>query len=250
LGIAGVGVLLATGLVLLALRILQRRLPTDAHDELTLLRTLAAAAALCGLVIVAMTGMWPHHAQVLYVGCVLTCVAVARHLQELRLPSAGVVGALIGVALLLSGSFLPETYPTSGVSAVQRFEALTTRSPETEALLAVSPTGTYARLGQHDDEGHAEGLWPWHLACPRFHQYPWDAGAILEDVLDCAKGQPHLIVSDSIEPIQHPRDQQTWNSYVERVEAMLAAQYACDPYPGGRTCVVVPAAGQQEPGAQ
>ena len=187
--------------------------------------------------ILAVTGMWPHHAQVLYLAGALCLVLMARHLQDRALPIPASACLLAFAALALSGGWLPDTFASESKSASDRLAALTATSPETTALLAEGASGRYARLGQHDDLGHAEGLGGWTLACPRFHQYPWDSADVLAETLACASEQPYLLVSDGIAPVEASRDSAIWNDYVADVEALLASHhYVCRPFNGGRVC--------------
>ena len=202
--------------------------------HLQTLRELAAVALVSGIATLALTGMWNHHAQVLYLAGVLCLTLVTRQfLNDYAAPSlAG--GSLVLLAGLLSGLPSPRADLQLLLSVQQRIGALTVRGPETEALLHESNSGQYARIGMHDDLGHAEGLEDWKLLCPRFHQYPFDPPEAFQEVLSCASQAPYLLVSDSASP--RATWGEGWNDFIGRVDALLARAYVCHPYPGGRLC--------------
>jgi hypothetical protein len=113
-------------------------------------------------------------------------------------------------------------------------------SPEARRILAVGDSGTYARLGQNDDLGHAVGLGNWKLACPLFHQYPFLPKAILDDALNCASKTPVLILAASLrqETVfqwNESFSMTQWNDFVSRAES-LAKEFDCDSASGLRVC--------------
>lgn len=237
LGVAGAGVFTMVCVIVFISWASSRREPASAGPDLRLLRELTAAALLGGLAILAVTGMWPQHAQVLYVSVVLCLVLVARHLQERSLPKLVSAVALGALAIVLSGGWLPETFASGPpVAARGPLAALTATSPETTALASEGASGRYARLGMHDDHGHAEGLGAWTLGCPRFHQYPFDDPELLDDAVECATRQPFLIVSDSVAPRDDGDRSAAWNAFVAKAEAALSRHYSCRAFPGGRVC--------------
>jgi len=189
------------------------------------------------LFVLAMTGMWLHHNQVMYVPAIFAALALAPilDLAASRARLAAVV-ALVLAAYFLGGSIWPGQY----VRAFQRFPetlaSLNELSPETKRLLALAPSGSYARLGSNDDMGHAIGLRGWKLLCARFHLYPIYSADILNPVLECASKAPFLIVANTFTPSNAADANPDWNEFVARSERMLAEEYTCDAKTGLRVC--------------
>jgi hypothetical protein len=110
---------------------------------------------------------------------------------------------------------------------------MSTLPPEARQVLAVGDSGTYARLGQNDDLGHAIGLRNWHLACPRFHQYPFLPKELLDEVRDCASKTPVLILSAALKT--RDTGPAEWNEFVTDIESLVKS-YHCDDVSGVRVC--------------
>jgi hypothetical protein len=202
------------------------------------MREAAAIALLTSMALLAVTGMWPHHAQVVYVASLLSVTILASHLESAKAGLPVTATALLVAAIVMAGSAFPGVSgPAPPVTA--RWAQLSTASPETLALLELGPTGRYARLGSHDDLGHAEGLGGWALVCPRFHVYPWDSPETLGNVLECATNAPVLLVSDAIRARGGWLTSEAWNEFAERTEDLVSSSYACDSFIGGRVCTRV-----------
>jgi hypothetical protein len=95
---------------------------------------------------------------------------------------------------VLGGPVTLNRYLSSIKNVRSTLAQMSTLPPEARQVLAVGDSGTYARLGQNDDLGHAIGLRNWHLACPRFHQYPFLPKELLDEVRDCASKATVLIL--------------------------------------------------------
>jgi hypothetical protein len=236
LGLVGVVVAAALAAVVIASLAVGLRAGRPPSKDLLLVRELTGTALLAGLGILALTGMWPHHGQVLHVAAVLAIILVAKHLQLSTVSHAAAIVVASSTVLVLSGLLVPKPASIEMPSPSERWGALHTPSPETTAVLALASSGMYARLGSHDDHGHAEGLAGWRLLCPRFHLYPWDAPASIRAAASCALDAPILIVSDQIRERTGPLSSPAWNAMVRSTEARLAQAYTCEAFEGGRLC--------------
>lgn len=195
-----------------------------------------AGSALVGaLVVLGFTGMWDHHGQVLYVPAILVGVgAVHRFQPAFNVRSKFPVAALVGLAVVLSGPTAPLRYGGAAlISGPRSLAALNDVSAEARAVLSVAPSGTYARLGANDDDGHAYGLRDWTLACPRFQQYAFDTAEVLESLAECLPTAEVILLS----PAAGPKEgDSTWNSYWAKVESTLQDGYACEKWQEERIC--------------
>jgi len=194
---------------------------------------------LAALFVIAMTGMWLHHNQVMYIPAIFAVLALAPLFDlALMVPSAHLptiaVVALAGY--LLGGAIGPGEVERAFFRFPETYASLDKVSPETMRLLAMSPSGSYARLGGNDGMGHAIGLRQWQLACPRFAQYPFEPANLLEPMLECASKAPFLLVSESFAATDGPYTNPAWNEFVVRGERLLAKEFTCDAKTGLRVC--------------
>jgi hypothetical protein len=101
------------------------------------------------------------------------------------------------------------------------------------ALVDMALTGTYARLGQNDDNAHARGLQNWKLACPRFHQYPFEDASIFSQTLECLEEAEYLIISPQFkEYSQTP----VWNEFVKLAMIEVRQQFNCKIFLNNQVC--------------
>lgn len=209
-------------------------------DRRSLILSASVGSSLLGAVLVlGFTGLWNHHAQVLYVAAVLASIGFIHLLQPMfDIGPALPVVTFTSLALCMSGLASPTAYLESVArsisSAPAYLQSLGSLSTEAQAVLSVGERGTYARVGQNDDRGHAYGLANWELVCPRFHQYPFDSAQTLRDVSVCLPSAEVIVVSPTAAQIS---GYELWNAYVERVEAMLRVHYSCTSWEDERICV-------------
>ena len=184
--------------------------------------------------ILAITGLWEHHVQILYIPTLISIVAVAP-LFELAARKAPVLTLLTVIlcACILGGPVTMNRYLSSIKNFRSTLAQMSTLPPEARQVLAVGDSGTYARLGQNDDLGHAIGLRNWHLACPRFHQYPFLPKELLDEVRDCASKTPVLILSAALKT--RDTGPAEWNEFVTDIESLVKS-YHCDDVSGVRVC--------------
>lgn len=183
--------------------------------------------ALCtGLAVLATTGMWHHHGQVLYAAAVLLAVDLVWYLQGHLIDKPGVaVVSFLCFSLLLSGTAGPWKYYESVMTMDESVADLIEPSPEALSILSIAPQGDYARVGQNYDGGHAFGLSKWNLMCAKFHQYPFDSWQHLQETVECLRGADVILVDASAVPVS---GQEKWNAYLEQVNALLDAEYLCN----------------------
>jgi hypothetical protein len=200
---------------------------------LTEMASAASATLAISLGILATTGLWDQHNQVLYVPATLVAICLSPFLNAVFYQGRGVVGLalVVCVALLFGGIKNPKHYPFDVANQISRLGSL---SPAAQRVLAVGVSGSYARLGgNNDDQGHAFGLENWTLVCPRFHQYPFESEQILDKVLACASSAPTLVVA---EDLASSEGSPIWNRFVRNVEDLLSSSYSCDAKTGLRIC--------------
>jgi hypothetical protein len=222
--------------IMVALIILSSK-PGRKHTQIAISAT-CVLTFVGSLAVLSVTGYWDIHRQILYIPSIITLISLSSLLDaSVEVARLRTLGLIFLIGLMMSGTLtLQEDF-----GAVRSFRgayaAFDEVSPETRRLLAIGSSGTYARLGQNDDDGHAAGLSNWKLACPRFHQYPFYSATVLNEILECASTVPVLIVSAGIAP---QPDWPSWNEFVASVENLLAHNYSCDANSGLRICTRFP----------
>jgi hypothetical protein len=195
---------------------------------LTTLWTLVLA-----VVIIAATGLWPHHGQILYGPAVMAAVLLVAAFPQLQTVRTATIALVVAVTVVLSGAPSIRTLLDSGLSAPTRWRDLSRVADATQDLLSVANSGTYARLGMNTDDSHAQGLRNFTLRCYQFVQYPYDLTATLDGIPDCLPSVDYLIVDKGLVPVAGA---DTWNRYVTRSEAAIAAHFTCEQKDWGRLC--------------
>ena len=184
----------------------------------------AAITSVCAsAAVLATTGLWRQHLQILSVPAILSVSAVLASDMKSR------TGPRLAIAILLSwilsGGGAPSRYAEAATRFGDRWKALNAVPQDTRAMVVGSRPSTYARLGKNDDFGHAIGLARWKLGCARFHQYPFDTNENLKNTLDCAAGVETILVTPSFAPEQ---DQPDWNRFVAAGEKLLSSGFHCE----------------------
>ncbi|MDB5597563.1 MAG: hypothetical protein JWM36_4524 [Hyphomicrobiales bacterium] len=189
---------------------------------------------LASIAVLALSGLWPHHNQILYVPACLALLAAAPAFDAWRQDHAGVaVVAAVLMALTLGGALDVFLIPQRLMGLSRTLASLNELSPETIALLDTRKTGAYARLGGNDDMAHAIGLRAWRLSCPKFHQYPFGSREQLHAALACALRAPNVVVARSFQPVE---TRPLWNEFVADAERALTAEFECTNASGIRIC--------------
>jgi hypothetical protein len=204
-------------------------------DDESVLTIAPIVAAIVSVAVLAFTAMWAFHFQILYVAGVLALVAVAPALSGVARTSQ-VIAAFLALycSFIVAGGYRPMQIARAWAGLPAALETLSRVSPETQALLTLGPSGSYARLGASDDDRHAWRTEGWRLQCPRFHHYWFETRPILTGVLDCAKTADFLIVARTLRIDDDSTPQ--WVEFVRDVEDMLSASYACHFIDGVRAC--------------
>lgn len=186
-----------------------------------------------GLVVIAATATWPHHAQTLSVpgGFALALVA-ARCSSAVNARRA--TGLLFLTAYVAAGALHPYFILTAARDVPTSLRLLQRESPDAVVLDSFPRVMTYARAGSNDTTAHAVGLRNIQLVCPRFHQYSIEPQAILDLTAACLPRADAIIVDDTVRP---QAGQPRWNAYVARVRALVAAGYDCARADVSQVCV-------------
>lgn len=190
--------------------------------------TLAGSLALLSI-----TGLWDQHRQILYIPAIIVVLSLTPLLESsVEIARLRTLGLIFLIGFIMAGPLSLRAYIKAIGSFPESYAELAQLSPETQRLLSIGSSGIYARFGQNDDMGHAVGLGNWKLACPRFHQYPFESAALLNKVFECASTAPALIISADMVPVT---DWPLWNEFVARVEH-LTESYSCDARSSLRVC--------------
>lgn len=200
-------------------------------------------ACLASVAVLAVTGMWWHHNQIMYIPATLAMVGLAPVLDLAAARTRLTTLATIALgAYLLGGAVGARHIAQAFVRFPDAYGALSRLSPEAELLLAIGPSGSYARLGSNDDLGHAIGLRAWRLVCPHFHQYAFQSAAELDRVLACASQSPVLLIGRGMTPATNPERVTAWNEFLSRMDRRLEESYDCTAAAGLRICTRRPEA--------
>jgi hypothetical protein len=227
-GLAGEAALITLAMVLISGGLWGNRERTS-----TVIAGACVSAFLGSLLVLAITGLWKHHLQILYIPSLLAMAGLAP-LLDLTASRARLLtlGLVVMAGYLLAGTPEPGGYLRSFAAFHPSYAELSDLSPEAQRLLRTGDAGAYARFGTNDDQGHAAGLRRWKLACPRFHQYYFEPAPLLNQVFECASTAPTLIISPDFGPTEIP----AWDEFVGRVEHLVKENYACDADSGLRIC--------------
>lgn len=198
---------------------------------------MATGALAAALGVLAVTGLWAHHAQVLYGPAALALVvaASASGLRSHRKMTRGVL--LLSLTVLLAGGFSLRSAVDTGLSAPGRLAALTRLSQPAQDLLAVARSGAYQRLGKNTDDTHAQGLRAFRLGCYQFVQYTYDLPSTLDYIPGCLPTVDYVLVDRGFVTEPNADD---WNRFVARSESVLARDFDCVTKPWGRLCLKRP----------
>ncbi|WP_028785683.1 hypothetical protein [Terracoccus sp. 273MFTsu3.1] len=186
-----------------------------------------------GLVVIAATATWPHHAQTLSAPGGFAVALVATRLSGMAVGwRAPLVVLLTGY--LTAGALHPYFSLTTARTVPANVQLLQRESPDSVVLDSLAGVRTYARAGANDATAHAVGLRGLELVCPRFHQYSLEPAAILDLTAACLPRADAVIVDDTVRPEAGEPD---WNAYVARVRALVATGYDCVRTTGSQVCV-------------
>ncbi len=184
---------------------------------------LTAAIAFCASVaVLATTGLWRQHLQLLSIPAILSASAVLLCAPKLPVPAR--LAIMVILSWILSGAANPVRYGEAASHLAGNWRSLNAPPQDATAIAASYSPGIYARFGKNDDSGHAIGLSQWKLGCARFHQYPFDTDENLKQTLACAAGVDTVLVTPSFAPEQ---GQPGWNHFVADGEKLLSSAFHC-----------------------
>ncbi len=199
-------------------------------NELFWITVLTTTAA---FVVIAITGLWPHHGQIFAGPAAIAAALLAITFADKFHDTWKIAALVFLISGLLAGMPSIRTIIDSSLSARERLQDLTRVAEPTQALLAIADSGTYHRLGKNTDDSHALGLRNFDLGCYQFVQYTYDLPETLEYIPTCLPSVDYLIVDKGF-VLEKGRDR--WNTFVQQSEAVIKNDFDCAPFDWGRLC--------------
>jgi hypothetical protein len=204
------------------------------RKESSLMVLCAGVVALACTLVLGLTAVWSHHAQMLAIPACLVLLAL-MHAGPPRGLGRAIVLLPVGVlvAYLMGGATPISALLIRPPTAAQPFDQVRGDSPEAVSLGADDVT-TYSRLGRNDMYAHARGLDGLELACRDFQQYPFDPPSTFSRTLECLPESDVVFVADNF------ADQVELADYVRfavEAEAILADDFECAATDYGRKCL-------------
>ena len=181
--------------------------------------------------VLATTGLWRQHLQLLSMPAILAVSVVLA--SGLKIPLPMRLAAVLALSWILSGGANPARYGGAAGHLAGNWKSLNATPQDALAIMNGSEPSTYARLGKNDDNGHAIGLAKWKLGCARFHQYPFDTKGTLKTTLDCVARVDTILVTPSFAPEPGQPD---WNRFVDNGEKLLSSGFHCQYRGALRVC--------------
>ena len=183
----------------------------------------------------AVTGLWEHHAQVLYVPAVLVGLILARASESVfPIRSLASVLALVSAGFLLAGSS-PAVVARSALRAPSALSALGQLPDEAAGLLSVGESGTYARVGPTTMagtlSGSASGVWcvPGSTSTHSIPRTSWTR---------LSRAFPGLMPSSYRRVASKTLEARRGTRTIRQVEMLLRTSYVCSPWgESKRICV-------------
>lgn len=198
------------------------------------LQYLVVLTFLSGLVIVAASGLWPHHSLVFMVPVLICFVLFASGLASSFSFSPGAVGsAIVMAAIVLSGLPGIRAYLDPIIYTRANIGVYFAESSETALIKSTGSPTTYARVGGGDGPNHAYGLNEWELACPFFTQFVWESTEVLDATLNCLPEADVVLIEAGL---KRNTGEPAWDAFVESVDALLLRDYTCKLANGAKIC--------------
>jgi hypothetical protein len=171
-------------------------------------RGLLAAWLLVSIVgtagVLALTFVWEHHTQAMFLPAALAVIAFAALLPE-RWPYPAWLVLLVAGLWLVSGTGSPGDAWNRVHKAADGFPAALAQAAEvpTDAHLLDSvplKDFTFARLGTNDERGFLTAVRPdATLACPQFHLYDFSPPADFAAMLECIRHVDVIVETDNFD---------------------------------------------------
>jgi hypothetical protein len=188
--------------VVLAVTWLVRPAGRTAEGTLLLAWLLVATVGIAG--ILAITYVWPHHAQAVYLPVILAAIGVAAVLPD-RWPFPAWVPLVLLAGWLLSGMGSPsntiDRFQSARDSFPGRWDAIAEEPTDARLLNSVPiPEFTFARLGTNDDRGFLGSVRQGaSLGCAQFHLYDFSPPEAFADMRTCLEGVDVVLKTDSFD---------------------------------------------------
>ena len=175
-----------------------------ASSERVLVTCWLAVSVLGVFAALALTYVWPHHAQAMYLPVAMTMIVLASLIPE-RWPFL-LWAVLILIFSVICAGWGPGSSLTDRVSAINanfdQLRAEISEVPKDASILNTAPlsTFTYARLGSNDDRGYLadvrEGA---VLACPAFHLYDFSPASAWSEMYECIQKVDVVLKTDAFD---------------------------------------------------
>jgi hypothetical protein len=200
------------------------------------LSRLAFALALTSLMVLAATGLWDQHVQIVFVPAVISVVVLVGLLRQWLPADNDLAITMLAVipSFALAGAPFNYEYVRRVREIGSNVALLDSLPPEAKYMREASRPTTYARLGENDDGAHAAGLRDWKLVCRKFHQYAFDDPAIFDEIEQCIPRANVVIVADSFR--KYAGEGSPWDNFVDAANRIIDRQYECQVAPGLRVC--------------
>jgi hypothetical protein len=228
-----IGVVLGLALVLIALSRLASRRAGVRVDEWALAVVVLVGAA-ATLAVLALTGLWGHHAvmfsAVLIIGLIVWAGWQTGGPDLRRWP--GLAG-FAGIVWILAFAPQPGAYLDPLLYARANLNIQTQTPPETALILSTGKPTTFARVGRGNDAGFTYGLRDWTLACPIMIQESWQAKPLLDPVLECLPRANVIMIAKDAKSDANYED---WNAFLARVNDLTNEDYECRAAEAGTVC--------------
>jgi len=201
--------------------------------HLAQLEYLTSISLFFSLLILAFSGMWDHHNQILYIPGIFSVLLFAKHFQN-NIVSNKKLSLICGllIAILVGGPKQGEVFVTFGEMS-QRIADLKFVPPEASALRKISDSGSYSRLGTNGYGVNSFGLRKWELACPYLEFYPKFASSFEEQqnrMLSCLPKSDYIVVSPEFQEwliIDSSQNSAIWNNFILSINNILKIDFKC-----------------------
>jgi hypothetical protein len=197
------------------------------------LQKLTLISLIASLIVLGVSGMWDHHNQILYVPGVLSILLISKYMQE-AINRKEILAMFCGLlmAILVGGPKNAEVFVTYPEMKQKIFD-LNSIPSEAKALLEVSSSGNYARLGTNGSGVNSFGLRQWKLVCPYLEFYPKFSEAFAEfqeKTLDCLPDADYIIVSPEFQEwlsVKSSDYSAKWSDFILKLDFMLESDFRC-----------------------
>jgi hypothetical protein len=194
---------------------------------------LTLISLVASLIVLGVSGMWDHHNQILYVPGVLSILLISKYMQE-AINRKEILAMFCGIliAILVGGPKNGEVFVTYP-EMKQKIIDLNSIPSEAKALLEVSSSGNYARLGTNGIGVNSFGLRQWNLVCPYTEFYPRfseEFAEFQEKTLDCLPHADYIIVSPEFQEWLSAKSSAysaSWSDFIFRLDIMLKNDFRC-----------------------